>query len=420
VAIKVASEEILDNPVLLKRFKQEYTVTRNLAHPNLIRSLYFGHHGGVPYIVFEFVSGPSLGDRLEREGKLPEDEAVRVIRQVAGALAEAHKNRVIHRDVKPDNILLSDDGPVKVIDLGLAKDVDDDQMLTRPSTGLGTPNFMAPEQFSDAKHADERCDVYSLGATLYMAVTGQVPFLARSLGGILDKKVKNDLVPPSRLVPGLSPQVEAAICRSVLANPLERPASCLQFLEVLSGAGSSTAGKEQRRPRPRGLRVGGAGTGERRATARHPSSLGGSCRAVGPAKESEWPLRIQDVSVDGIALVMGRRFEPRSVLLVEVSDPKGERCRQLLVRVVRAAPLADKTWLVACVFAHRLEKEDLENLQGGVGCLICPPGAVDSDDRAGAQRTGSKRTGPAEKYTGRARTWYGPANGSSAAVRPEW
>jgi serine/threonine protein kinase len=405
VAIKVASQEVVDNPVLLKRFKQEYTVTRNLAHPNLIRALSFGHQDAAPYIVFEFVSGPSLGDRLEREGRLSEDEAVRVIRQVAGALGEAHKNRVIHRDVKPDNILLTDDGQAKVIDLGLAKDVDDDQMLTRPSTGLGTPNFMAPEQFSDARHADERCDVYSLGATLYMAVTGQLPFLGRSLKAILDKKAKNDLVPPGQLVPGLSPQVETAICRSVLANPLERPASCLQFLEILSGAGPWDAVKKPRRSCSRVYHGGCGGKADRRATARHPSSLEGSCRAVGAGKDTEWPLRIQNISVDGIALLLGRRFEPRSVLLLEVSDKTGGPCRLLLARVIRAAPLPGKTWLVGCVFAHRLGKEDLEILQGRGRGLNFPPGVIVPSTRTGGHRPEQKRTDPAGIPPRPARDW---------------
>jgi serine/threonine protein kinase len=404
VAIKVASREIVDHPVLLKRFKQEYTVTRNLAHPNLIRALSFGHQDTAPYIVFEYVSGPSLGDRLEREGRLSEDEAVHVIRQVAGALGEAHKNRVIHRDVKPDNILLTDDGQAKLIDLGLAKDFDDDQMLTRPSTGLGTPNFMAPEQFSDAKHADERCDVYSLGATLYMAVTGQLPFLARSLKAMLDKKAKNDLVPPGQLVPDLSPQVEAAICRSVRANPLERPASCLQFLEVLSGAGSWDTRKKQRRSLSRGMRGGWAGNEDRRATSRLRSSLEGSCRVVGTGKESEWPLRIHDISADGIALLLGRRFEPRSVLLVEVSSNTDVQCRFLLVRVIRAAPMQGKTWLVGCVFAHRLGKEDVEILRGRGG-LNSPPGVILPGTRTGDHRPERNLTGPAGMPPRRAPNW---------------
>src|SRR5262249_20076947 len=160
---------------LRKRFEQEYHVASSLDHPNLVRALELGDHDGAPFIVMELVDGPSLGDQIERDGKLQEAHAVRIISQVAEALEAGHKQRIIHRDVKPDNILLASDGLAKLTDLGLCKDIEGGDGLTRTSSGLGTPNFMAPEQFSDAKHADARCDIYSLGATLYMAVTGQLP-----------------------------------------------------------------------------------------------------------------------------------------------------------------------------------------------------------------------------------------------------
>src|SRR5262249_21557363 len=150
------------------------------------------YEGEVPYMVMEFVDGPSLGDRIEREGRLPEAEAVRVITQVAQALHHAHRQQVIHRDVKPDNILLAADGRAKLTDLGLAKDCEAGPALTRASTGLGTPNFMAPEQFRDAKNADPRCDIYSLGATLYMAITGELPFRARGPLNVWTKKRNNE------------------------------------------------------------------------------------------------------------------------------------------------------------------------------------------------------------------------------------
>src|SRR5947209_12345455 len=142
----------------------------------------------------EFVEGESLGQRLEREGRMAEAEAIRLIAQVAQGLHRAHKQNLVHRDVKPDNILVRPDGVAKLADLGLVKETDADLNLTRTGRGLGTPHFMAPEQFRDAKNADPRCDVYSLGATLYMMVTGELPF--RSVNGPLDawmKKVQTDL-----------------------------------------------------------------------------------------------------------------------------------------------------------------------------------------------------------------------------------
>src|SRR5262249_1895322 len=139
-------------------------------------SLDYGDNGDTPYLVMEFVEGESLGQKLEREGRMPEVDSIRIIAQVAQGLHRAHKNGLIHRDVKPDNILVTPDGVAKLADLGLVKEADTDLNLTKTGRGLGTPHFMAPEQFRNAKNADVRCDIYSLGATLYMMVTGELPF----------------------------------------------------------------------------------------------------------------------------------------------------------------------------------------------------------------------------------------------------
>src|SRR5207237_8333244 len=117
-----------------------------------------------------------VGQRIERAGAIPEAESVRLIAQVCDGLQRAHKQGLVHRDVKPDNILITRDGVAKLTDMGLVKDVDADLNLTKTGRGLGTPHYMAPEQFRNAKGVDVRGDVYSLAATLYAAVTGVVPF----------------------------------------------------------------------------------------------------------------------------------------------------------------------------------------------------------------------------------------------------
>jgi serine/threonine protein kinase len=149
----------------------------------------------------------------------------------------------VHRDEKPDNVLVTPDLTAKLTDLGLVRDVESDDNLTRTGQGLGTVSYMAPEQFRNASHADVRSDVYGLGATLYMAVTGQVPF-ARC--GPLDcwlKKTRSDLPPPKSLAPSLSERVDFTIRRAMRANPAERQASCREFMEDLLGeAWKSRAG----------------------------------------------------------------------------------------------------------------------------------------------------------------------------------
>src|SRR5438477_7978622 len=196
------------NPVLLKRFEQEFRAASRLDHPNIVRALDYGDNGQSPYLVMEFVEGESLGQKLERDGKMPEAEAIRIVAQVAQGLHRAHKQNLIHRDVKPDNILVRSDGVAKLADLGLVKEADTDLNLTRTGRGLGTPHFMAPEQFRNAKGADIRCDVYSLGATLYMMLTGELPFKSNGPLDAWMKKIQNELMPPRTLVPDLSERVD--------------------------------------------------------------------------------------------------------------------------------------------------------------------------------------------------------------------
>ena len=219
VAIKLGSRALANNEVLLKRFEQEYRTTSTLQHPNIVRGLDFGWDDSRPYIVMEFVDGEDLWTRIERRGRLPEAETVNYISQVASGLHEAHKHGIIHRDIKPDNILLTKTGQAKLADLGLSKDLESDVELTQPARGIGTPNFISPEQFGDAKHAGVRCDIYSLGATLYMALTGQLPFAGRTLSAIMKLKMANDCLSPRQLVPELSEHIDWAVRRALMIDP---------------------------------------------------------------------------------------------------------------------------------------------------------------------------------------------------------
>lgn len=236
VAIKVLPPATAKNPVLLKRFEQEYKVAAALDHPNVVRAIELNTTAPSPYLVMEFVDGESLGAKVERDGALPEEQALRLIAQVCQGLHKAHKQKLVHRDVKPDNILLTADGTAKLTDLGLVKDADNELNLTKTGRGLGTPNYMAPEQFRDAKNADVRCDVYSLGATLYTLLTGEIPF---GRVGPLEcwlRKQRNELPAPRELNPAISERVDWAVLRAMSGDPAQRPASCKEFVEDLTGA----------------------------------------------------------------------------------------------------------------------------------------------------------------------------------------
>ena len=274
VAIKVMDPKSATNPVLIKRFEQEYAAATRLRHPNLIQVYGFGHENGCPYLVMEFIDGENLGRRIVRHGALPEAEAVRIILQVADGLHSAHHLQMIHRDVKTENVLLSKDGQAKLTDLGLIKDLNNGEPLTRTRTCLGTIAFVAPEQFEDAKRAGVPADIYGLGATLYHALTGVLPFQGKRNLQILRKKIQNDFAPPAAWCQASSVQVDEAICKSLDACPERRQASCREFMDSLLPAASSLAAA----PAPQVAAA--ASDSDRRRAFRFPADLGATCRPL--------------------------------------------------------------------------------------------------------------------------------------------
>ncbi|MGL5097158.1 MAG: serine/threonine-protein kinase [Planctomycetia bacterium] len=234
-AVKVLAPHLTHNEVQLKRFYQEARLAMRLDHPNLVRALDVGEDRGHHFFAMELIDGESVGDRLKRTGRLFEKEANHIIMSVARALHKAHNEGLVHRDVKPDNILITRDRQVKLADMGLAKELNADLNLTKTGRGLGTPHFMAPEQFRNAKNADARCDVYSLGATLYMMLTGELPFRGASPLDTFMKKSSNDYVPVEELNPTLSPSTIAAVRFAMDPDPDLRPESCRAFVELLNG-----------------------------------------------------------------------------------------------------------------------------------------------------------------------------------------
>jgi len=359
VAIKVLNCRVTDNATLHKRLATEFRAATQLEHPNIVRALEICSDGSTSYLVYELVEGENLGDRIERKGRLPEAEAVRIITQVAQALHYAHLRQVIHRDVKPDNILVLPDGRAKLTDFGLAKDYNNDMDLTRHAAGLGTPHFMAPEQFSAAKTVDARADIYSLGATLYNAVTGQLPFDAKFPLAILTKKERGELTPLRQLVPSASERVEAATRAALAVNPAERPSSCLEFFKLLTARLSAEIDRVGD-PKPSGS--------ERRAFVRHPLGIGtfGSIDTAiygGTGETDElWPLVVRDVSAGGIGVLLARRFEMGTELTIELTAGSDATPRWLAARVVRIEPECNGHWVHGCAFRHPLSEEELAAL----------------------------------------------------------
>ncbi len=356
VAVKTVAPFVAADPVLSRRVEQEFRAARSLDHPHIIRSLDLGMDGLAPYLVMELVEGESLGDRIERAGPLPEAQAVAIILQIAEALHTLHQRNTIHRDIKPDNIMLTANNVAKLADFGLVKFVDAETALTQNAGALGTPNFMAPEQFADSSTVDARADIYSLGATLYMAVTGELPFRTRDhrkYMQILKKKLNNDIPAPRQLVPTLSEQVDLAIRRSLRASRKQRQRDCPEFIATLTG--DTVHRDEREQPSIRTHTI------ERRAAVRQSSDLQGVCQPMARTREVTWAATIRDISVVGMGLLLPRRFEPGTLLTVEMTSKDGRTRRYLLARVIRVERRA-KAWETGCTFLHALGHDELREL----------------------------------------------------------
>ena len=198
VALKILPPHVAKrNPKFAERFIREARAAAKLHHQNIVGVMNVGKDKGVYYIVMQYVDGGSVQDRLALSDRIAVDESLRIVKQVCAALDMAHRNQVVHRDIKPDNIMITADGVVKLADLGLARTMGEDSGLTLSGTGLGTPYFMAPEQCRDARNADHRSDLYSLGCTWYRMVTGQLPFEGPSGFAVMMSHTKNP-VPDAR------------------------------------------------------------------------------------------------------------------------------------------------------------------------------------------------------------------------------
>ncbi|TML15963.1 MAG: serine/threonine protein kinase [Actinobacteria bacterium] len=221
VALKVLHEQYNEDDDFVERFKREARLVAQLQHPNIVTVIDRGEQAGRQYIVFEYIEGENLKELVVRRGRLEVREALEIAIEVARALGFAHEHGLVHRDVKPQNVLLNGDGRAKVTDFGIARSLDVEQGVTQTGTVLGTSNYIAPEQAS-GKHVDQHSDVYSLGVVLYEMLTGQLPFPGESFVAVALKHVNEP--PPSVLdVRGDIPiRVAEAVDRALEKEPERR------------------------------------------------------------------------------------------------------------------------------------------------------------------------------------------------------
>ena len=230
VAMKFLPQAVSQDGAALARFHREVRLARQVSHPNVCRVFDIGEASGLSFLTMEYVDGEDLASLLRRIGRLPQDKAVEISRQLCAGLAAAHEAGVLHRDLKPANVMLDKRGKVRITDFGLAglASIGDDQIRA------GTPAYMAPEQLG-GKPATALSDIYSLGLVLYEIFTGKRPFQASTLAELIRKHESTTPTSPSKLVEGLDPLIERVILRCLEAEPHSRPSSALQVGAALPG-----------------------------------------------------------------------------------------------------------------------------------------------------------------------------------------
>jgi len=212
VAIKVLPKRFSENPEYVERFYKEGQAAGKLNHNNIVQAFDVGEAGGYHYFVMEYVEGKTLHDDLSAGKIFKEDEALDIVIQVAHALNHAHACGLIHRDVKPKNIMINTAGVVKLADMGLARETTDiEAAQTEAGKAYGTPYYIAPEQIRGRIDIDGRADIYGLGSTLYHMVTGRVPFMADDPAEVMRKHLREELVPPDHINTSLSAGISEVI-----------------------------------------------------------------------------------------------------------------------------------------------------------------------------------------------------------------
>jgi serine/threonine-protein kinase len=232
VALKVLHQQLTSEEDCVERFRREARMVAGLLHQNIVTVIDRGEDDGQPFIVFEFVAGENLKQLVNREGPLPVDRALELGMQVARGLAFAHANGYVHRDVKPQNVLLNGDGEAKVTDFGIARSLDVKHGVTQTGTVLGTSDYIAPEQ-AQGQQVDEHTDVYSLGIVLYELLVGELPFSGDNFVAVAMQHINEPAPRVSDSRPDVPPRVDAAIARALEKRTDDRFATMAEFCHEL-------------------------------------------------------------------------------------------------------------------------------------------------------------------------------------------
>jgi serine/threonine-protein kinase len=335
VAVKVMSKKLGADQLFVQRFYREARIMAKLDHPNIVRCYHVGEDKGLHFLAMEFVDGGSIQDWLKKLGKFSLGDSLHIILACADALQHAHELDLVHRDIKPDNILLTKKGVVKVADLGLAKGLSEELSLTRTGTGAGTPYYMALEQAKDAKHVDGRCDIYSLGCMLYVFLTGELPFRGETTLELFKAKEAGKFEPARRHNAEVPERLDLILDKMLAKNPDHRYRTCAEVIADLEALGLANPALSFLTP------AGEAKPGARGAPAPRPAAAGTrpTGRPVlrgptGPAVEEEepefWYARYKGpdgkqvtrkmTETELIGLIKSEKFDPDTQLSRHLKD----------------------------------------------------------------------------------------------------
>jgi len=240
VALKLVRSEAMQNdPNALERFKDEVRLARRISHRNVARTHDFGEVDGVYYVTMEYVAGTPLKELLKTRGRLPVDATVSVGKQLCRALEAAHEQGIIHRDVKPQNIVVAPDGLVKVMDFGIARAVERKKGMTQTGLVVGTPEYMAPEQLM-GQPLDQRVDLFAAGVVLYECLTGRRPHEADTPMALVSKVLTEPIVPPHEVAPDVPQALSLLVTRALARNPADRPRGAGEMYDELARIGEGT------------------------------------------------------------------------------------------------------------------------------------------------------------------------------------
>jgi serine/threonine protein kinase/class 3 adenylate cyclase/uncharacterized membrane protein HdeD (DUF308 family) len=344
VALKVLREDLAENPEVVERFRREARSAASLrGHPNIVTLYDRGKtRDGSYYLAMEYVPGGALNDLIKREGLLPADKALGLTLQVAQALRLAHQRGIVHRDVKPQNVLLTEEGEAKVADFGIAKAMDT-TAITRTGSVLGTPQYLSPEQ-ALGQPATPKSDLYSLGVALYEMLTGELPHNAETPAAVLVKHIRGELRPPREINPDVPEQLNDVAVRLLAREPEDRYPDAGALVEDLERISKGLVNGDRREERPKRVRVPDLAG---RSIAQASGALEAAGLRLGARNETH-----SDTEPEGEVVAqepaLGNEVEAGSLVSVTVSSgphevrrpvPPGDQTREVTYRRVRAQSL---------------------------------------------------------------------------------